>query len=91
MGITYRVIDVEGLVAAVSPMNDGGKTVWCFHHKDLGFATRPLKLVGSIDLKRENRTFWMGLPRAGTGGVQRMMALRREQPVERVEKIAGNL
>ena len=45
----------------------------------------PLKPVGSIELKRENRTFWMDLPRADTGGVQRMMVLRREQPVEQVE------
>ena len=50
----------------------------------------PLKPVGSIDVKRENRTFWMDLLRADTGGVQRMMALRREQPVEQVDQIAGN-
>ena len=48
-----------------------------------------MKPVGSIDLRRENRTFWMDLPRADTGGVQRMMALRREQPGEQVEQIAG--
>ena len=49
-----------------------------------------MKPVVCIELKRENRTFWMDLPRADTGGVQRMMALRREQSVEQVEQIAGN-
>ena len=33
----------------------------------------------------------MDLPRADAGNVQRMMALRREQHVEQVEQIAGNL
>ena len=32
----------------------------------------------------------MDLPRADAGNVQRMMALRREQPVAQVEQIAGN-
>ena len=32
----------------------------------------------------------MDLPRADSEKVQRMMALRREQPVEQVEQIAGN-
>ena len=50
----------------------------------------PLNPAISIDLKRENRTFWMDLPRAGAGGVQRMMAPRREHAVEQVEQIAGN-
>ena len=49
-----------------------------------------MKPAGSIELKRENRTFWMDLPRADSEQVQRMMALRREQPVEQVEQIAGN-
>ena len=34
--------------------------------------------------------FQAGIPRADSGGVQRVMALRREQPVEQVERIAGN-
>ena len=50
----------------------------------------PLKPAESIDLKRENRTFWMDLPRADSVRVQRVMALRREQPVEQVERIVGN-
>ena len=50
-----------------------------------------MKPVGSIDLKRVNRTFWMDLPRAESGGVQRIMALRNEQHFEQVEQIAGNL
>ena len=54
------------------------------------FDETPLRPFGIIDLKRWKRTFWMDLPRAGSGGVQRMMALRREQPVEQVEQIAGN-
>ena len=41
-------------------------------------------------MKRENRTFWMDLPRADSGKVQRMMTLWREQPGEQVEQIAGN-
>ena len=45
----------------------------------------------SIEMKRENRTFRMDLPRADSGKVQRVMVLRREQPVEQVEQIAGNL
>ena len=49
-----------------------------------------LKPAGSIELKRENRTFWMDLPRADSDQVQRMMALRHEQPVDQVERIAGN-
>ena len=32
----------------------------------------------------------MDLPRADSGKVERVMALRREQPVEQVEQIAGN-
>ena len=48
-----------------------------------------MKPAGCIELKRENRTFWMDRPRADSGGVQRVMALRREQPVEQVEQIAG--
>ena len=32
----------------------------------------------------------MDLPIAGTGGVQFMMALRREQPFEQVEQVDGN-
>ena len=89
MGITYQVTDVEGLVAAVSSMNDGRMTVVFSPQGAWVCDETPLKPVGSIALKRENRTFWMDLPRADTGGVQRMMALRREQPVEQVEQIAG--
>ena len=41
----------------------------------------PLKSTGCVELKRENRrTFWMYLPRVDTKQVQRMMALRRDQP-----------
>ena len=39
MGIAYQVTDVEGPVAAVSSMNDGGMTV-VFSHKENGFAMR---------------------------------------------------
>ena len=90
MGITHEVLDVEGPVVAVSSMNDGGMTVVFSPQGAWVSDETPLKIVGSIDLKRENRTFWMGLPRADTVGVQRMMALRREQPVKQVEQIAGN-
>ena len=90
MGITFQVTDVKSLVAAVSSMNDGGMTV-LFSPKGAWVCDEtPLKLVGSIELNRENRTFWMDLPRADTGGVQSTMALRREQTVEQVERIAGN-
>ena len=90
MGITKQVTDVEGPVAAVSSMNDGGMTVVFSPQGAQVFDETSVKLVGSIDLKRESRTFWMDLPRADTGGRQRMMARRREQPVEQVEQIAGN-
>ena len=81
MGIAYQVTDVEGLVAAVSSMNDGGMTV-LFSPQGAWFCDEtPLKLVRCIELKRENRTFWMDLPRADAGNVQRMMALRGEQHV----------
>ena len=89
VGITYQVTDVEGPLAAVSSMNDGGMTV-VFSPQGAWVCETPLKPAGSIELKRENRTFWMDLPRADSGKVQRMMALRREQPVEQVEQIAGN-
>ena len=81
MGITYQVIDVEGPVAAVSSMNDGGHDGGVLHDKELGFAMRqtPLKLVGCIELKRENRTFSVGLPQDDVENVQRMMALKREE------------
>ena len=39
MGITYQINDIEGLVAAVSSMKDGGMTV-VFSRTELGFATR---------------------------------------------------
>ena len=90
MGITYQVTDVEGPVAAVSSMNDGGMTVVFSPLGAWVFVETPLKPVGCIELKRENRTFWMDLPRADAVNVQRMMALRREQHVEQVERIAGN-
>ena len=86
VGITYQVTDVEGPVAAVSSMNDGG----IFSQGAWVCDETPSKPAGSIELKRENRTFWMDLPRADSEKVQRMMALRREQPVEQVEQIAGN-
>ena len=90
MGITNQVTDIEGPVAAVSSMNDGGMTVVYSLQRACVCDETPMKPVGSIDLKRENRTFWMDVPIAGNGGVQRMMALRREHPVEQVEQIAGN-
>ena len=39
MGITYQVTDVEGPVADVSSMNDGGMTV-VFYHKEHGLAMK---------------------------------------------------
>ena len=90
MGITYQVTDVEGLVAAVPSMNDGGMTVLFPPQGAWVCDETPLKPVGCIEFKRENRTFWMDLPRADAENVQRMMALRRVQHVEKVEKITGN-
>ena len=90
MGIMYQVTDVKGPVAAVSSMNDGGMTV-VFSPKGAWVCDEtPLKPVGCIELKRENRTFWTDLPRADAGNVQRMMGLRREKHVEKVEQMAGN-
>ena len=86
-GIRSQVTDVGGPVAAVSSMNDGGMTVVFSPQGAWVCDETPLKLVGSIDLKRENRMFWMDVARADTGGVQRMMALRRQQPVEQVEQM----
>ena len=40
MGITYQVTDVEGPVAAVSSVNDGGMTLVVLHHKEHGFAMK---------------------------------------------------
>ena len=78
-------------------MNDGGMTVVFSPQGAWVCDETPLKPAGSIELKRENRTFWMDLPRADSEKVQRMTALRREQPVEQreqpveqVEQIAGN-
>ena len=90
MRITYQVTDVEGPVSAVSSMNDGGMTVVFSPQGAWVCDETPLKRAGSIELKRENRTFWMDFPRADSEQVQRMMAVRREQPVEQVEQIAGN-
>ena len=84
MGITYQVTDVEGQVAAVSSMNVGGMTVLFSPQGAWACDETPLKTVGCIELKRENRTFLMDLPRADAKNVQRMMALRREQHVEQV-------
>ena len=80
----------KGLVAAVSSMNDGGMTVVFSPQGAWVCDETPVKPTCSIDLKRENCTFWMELPRADSGRVQRMMALRRGQPAEQVETIAGN-
>ena len=90
VGNSYQVTAVEGPVAAVSSLNDSGMTVVFSPQGTWVCDETPLKPAGSIELKRENRTFWMDLPRADSGKVQRMMALRREQPVEQVEQIAGN-
>ena len=90
MEIMYQVTDVEGPVAAVSSMNDEGMTVVFSPQGAWVCDEKPLKPAGSIELKRENRTFWMDLPRGDSEQVQRMMALRREQPVEQVEQIASN-
>ena len=62
-------------------MNDGGMTEVFSPQRARVCVETSLKLVGCIELKRENRTFW---------NVQRMMALRREQHVAQVEQIAGN-
>ena len=61
MGITYQVTDVEGPVAAVSSMNDRGMTVEFSPQGAWVCDETPLKSVGCIELKRENRTFWMDL------------------------------
>ena len=90
VGNSYQVTAVEGPVAAVSSLNDSGMTVVFSPQGAWVCDETPLKPTGVIELKRENRTFWMDLPRADSGKVQRMMALRREQPVEQVEQIAGN-
>ena len=90
MRITHQVTDVEGPVAAVSSMNDGGMTAVFSPQGARVSDDTPLKPVGCTELKRENRMFWMDMPRADAGNVQRMMALRREQHVEQVEQIAGN-
>ena len=87
MGITYQVTDVEGRVAVVSSMNNGGMTVVFSPQGAWVCDETPLKLVGCFEMKRGNRTFWMDLPRADAGNVQRMMALRREQHSGQVEEI----
>ena len=63
-------------------MNDGGMIVV--------FSPQGVWVWDETPLKRENRTFWMDLPIADSEQVQRMMAVKREQPVERVDQIAGN-
>ena len=55
MGITYQATDVEGLVAAVSSMNDGGMTVVFSPQGAWVCDETPLKPVGCIELKRESR------------------------------------
>ena len=62
MGITYQVTDVEGPVAAVSSMSDGGMTVVFSPQGAWVCDETPLKPAGSIDLKQENRAFWTELP-----------------------------
>ena len=62
MGTTWQVMDVEGPVAAVSSINDGGMTVVFSPQGAWVCDETPLKPVGCIELKRENRTFWMELP-----------------------------
>ena len=64
MGITYQVTDVEVPVAAVSSMNDGGIEAVFSPQGAWVFEETPLKPAGCIELKRENRTFWVDLPRA---------------------------
>ena len=90
VGITYQVTDVEGPFAAVSSMNDSGMTVVFSLQCAWVCVEIPWKPAGCIKLKLQNRTFWMDLPRADSGKVQRMMTLRREHPAEQVERIAGN-
>ena len=77
IGITSQVTDVEGPLAVVSSMHDGGMRVVFSQQRAWVCDETPLKPEGTIDL------------RADTGGVQRMMSVRREQPVEQVEQIAG--
>ena len=90
MGIAYQVTNVEGPVAAISSMNDGGMTVVFSPQGACVCGEVPRKPADSIDLKRENRTFWLDLPRADNGGVQRMMALRRESsPLRRLRRLMG--
>ena len=66
MGITHQVPDVEGPDAAVSSMNDGGMTVVFSPEGAWVCDETKLKPTGSIDLKRENRTFWIDLPEYNT-------------------------
>ena len=51
MGITCQVTDVEGPVAAVSSMNDGGMTVVFSPQGAWVCDETPLKLVGCIEKK----------------------------------------
>ena len=46
MGITYQVTDVEGLVAAVSSMNDGGMTVVFFTTRSMGLRRDTIETCG---------------------------------------------
>ena len=70
-------------------MNDGGMTVVFSPQGAWVCDETPMKLFRSINLKRENRTFWMDFLSGDIGGLQRMMALRREA-VEQVDQIAEN-
>ena len=64
MRITYQVTDFEGTVAAVSSMNDEGMMVVFSPQGAWVCDGTPQKPADSIHLKRENRTFWLDLPRA---------------------------
>ena len=55
MGITYQVTDIEGLVAAVPSMNEGGMTVVFSPQGAWDCDETPLKPVDCIELRRESK------------------------------------
>ena len=65
MGITYQAIDVDAPVAAVSSMDNESMAVVFSPQGAWVCNETPLKLVGSIELKRENRTFGIELALEG--------------------------
>ena len=79
LGINYEVTDVNGPVAAVSSMNDSGLTVVFTPNGSWVSNEAPPRPTERVDMVREQRTFWLDVPRSTESQLSHLMPLRQEQ------------